>query len=59
VKPFLAQYELIKKIVTQVKDEENNLNTLTSILLQVVNCEPLQLTSQYADACFGQAMNKI
>ncbi len=40
------------------KDNGSNLNTLASALLQVVNCEPFQLTSPYVDACFGHALNK-
>jgi hypothetical protein len=34
------------------------LNILASSLLQVVDCEPLQLISPYASACFGHAMSK-
>ncbi len=41
-----------------MKDKGSNLNTLALALLQGVNCEPLQLTSPYASACFGHAMNK-
>jgi hypothetical protein len=40
------------------KDKGSNLNTLASTLLQVVNCEPFQLTSPYVDACFGHVMSK-
>ncbi len=41
-----------------MKDKGSNLNTLALALLQRVNCEPLQLTSPYASACFRHAMNK-
>jgi hypothetical protein len=41
-----------------VKNKGSNLNTLALALLQRINCEPLQLTSPYASACFGHAMNK-
>jgi hypothetical protein len=37
VKPLLAQYQFIKKIIAYVKDERSNLNTLASTFLQVVN----------------------
>jgi hypothetical protein len=59
VKPLLAQYQLIKKIVAYMKDEGSNLNILASTFLQVVNYELLQLTSQYTcmfQACHEQNM---
>jgi len=58
VKPLLAQYKFIKKIITYMKDEGNNLNTLASTFLQVVNYELLQLTSPYVGACFGHTVSK-
>ncbi len=40
---LFTQYQLTKKILTYVKEEGNNLNILASALLQMVDCEPLQL----------------
>jgi hypothetical protein len=41
VKPLLAKFQLTHKIVTYLKDEGSNLNTLVATLSIIVSCEPL------------------
>ncbi len=43
VKVFLVKFNLTNKVITYVKDEGANLNSLTIALTFVVSCEPLQL----------------
>ncbi len=41
VKPLFAKFQLTHKIVTYLKDEGSNLNTLVVALSTIVSCEPL------------------
>ncbi len=44
---LLDAYGLRNKIMTYVKDEGSNLNTLTSVLKCVVKCENLSLEESF------------
>jgi hypothetical protein len=41
------------------KDEGINLNFLTTTLIYIVPCKPLQLPQPFANICFGQVMSKV
>ncbi len=41
LKDLLAQYELLDKVITYVKDEGANLNTLATTLTNIVSYVPL------------------
>jgi hypothetical protein len=48
----------MKKIVAYVKDEGANLNTMTTYLKFVVNCEILGMEENFQGTCFGHAFSK-
>jgi hypothetical protein len=54
----LTTYGLNVKILAYVKDEGNNLNTMTSALTFVVPYELLGLTMPFIGSCWGHAMFK-
>ncbi len=58
LKDLLVQYELLDKVITYVKDEGANLNTLTTTLTNIVSYVPLQLSQPYAAICYGHVMSK-
>ncbi len=58
VKPLFAKFKFTHKIITHVKDEGSNLNTLVATLFTIVFCEPLQLETPFIGVCFGHAMCK-
>lgn len=58
VKPFLAQFKLINKILTYVENESLNLNTLVFAPSIVFSCESLQLDTPFIGTCFGHVMSK-
>jgi hypothetical protein len=55
---LLESFVLFDKIITYVKDEGSNLNTLTNALKSKVSCFPLQLLTPFVGSCFGHAMLK-
>ncbi len=55
---FLDTYGLRKKIITYVKDEGSNLNSMTIALKLVMNCETLELEECYQGNCIGRAFFK-
>ncbi len=57
VKVLLDFFGLLDKIITYVKDEGSNLNTLTNALTSVVSYFPLQLACPFVGSCFGHAMS--
>jgi hypothetical protein len=57
VKSLLDSFGLLDKVMTYIKHETFNLNTLTSILTFVVSCY-LQLTCPFG-SCFGHATSKV
>ncbi len=55
---LLDAYGLRNKIITYVKDEGSNLNTLTNALKFVVKCETLGLEESFYGTCFGHFFPK-
>ncbi len=55
---FLDVYGLRNKIITYVKDEGPNLNTLTNALKSVVKFETLGLEESFQGTCFGHFFPK-
>jgi len=55
---LLNEYDLMKKIVAYVKDEGENLNAMTIVLIFVVNCEVLGMEESFQGTCFGHALSK-
>jgi len=58
LKDWFAQYELFNKVITYIKDEGANLNTLLTKLTSIVSCVPLQLPQPYITICYGHATPK-
>jgi hypothetical protein len=58
LKDLFARYKFLDKVITYVKDEGANLNTLTTTLTSIVSCSPLSLPQAYATSCYGHAMSK-
>jgi hypothetical protein len=54
---LLDSFGLLDKVITYVKDEGFNLNTLTNALTSVVFYSPLQLACPFVGLCFGHAMS--
>jgi hypothetical protein len=46
------------KIITYVKHEGSNLNTLTNVLNFVVKCENFGLEESFQGTCFGHIFSK-
>jgi len=57
-KDLLAQYNLLDKIITYVKNESTNLNTLTTTLISIISYVFILLPQPYAFSCYGHAMSK-
>jgi hypothetical protein len=51
VKILLDSFGLLNKVITYVKNESSNLNTLTNALKYVVSCSSLQLSTPSARPC--------
>jgi len=58
VKSLIVEFNLTNKIITYVKDEGGNSNTLIVALTSIVNCDWLQLDTPYLRTCFGHVMSK-
>jgi hypothetical protein len=58
MKPLLAKFQLMDKVITYVKDESSNLNTLVVTLFSIVTYAPLQLEDPLASFCYGHVMSK-
>jgi len=58
VKVFLNSIGLFDKVITYVKDEGSNLNTLTNALTNVVYYSPLQLACRFVGSCSRHVMFK-
>ncbi len=43
MKVLLVEFNLTSKVIAYVKDEEANLNSLTTTFISIVSCELLQL----------------
>jgi hypothetical protein len=55
---LLDAYGLRNKIITYVKDEGSNVNTLINALKFVVKCETLGLDESFQGTCFGHVFPK-
>ncbi len=55
---LLDAYGLRNKIITYVKDEGSNLNTLTNALKSIIKCETLGLEESFQGTCFGHVFSK-
>jgi hypothetical protein len=58
VKSLVVEFNLTNKIITYVKDEGINLNTLAVALTSVVSSDSLQLDTPYPRTCFAHVMSK-
>jgi hypothetical protein len=58
MKYFLAEYQLISKIIICVNDENTKLNTFAFTFASVVFCTPLQLVAPFSGTYFGHVMFK-
>jgi hypothetical protein len=58
VNEMLTTYGLNVRILTHVKDESNNLKTMTSVLTFSFFCELLGLTTPFIRSYWGYAMSK-
>ncbi len=55
---LLDSYALRRKIITYVKDEGSNLNTMSTTLKSIVSCDILGLEESFQGTCFGHAFSK-
>jgi hypothetical protein len=55
---LLVEYQFTNKIISYIKDEGTNLNTLVVALTSIVSCAPLQLVSPFNGTYFGHVMFK-
>jgi hypothetical protein len=56
---LLDSFGLLDKIITYIKNEGFNLNTLISVLTSVVSCFALYLACPFVRSYFGHAMSKV
>jgi len=57
VKDLLSSYNLVKNLIIYVKDEGDNLSTLTQALILIVSYGLLGLTIPWHGLCFGHAFS--
>ncbi len=55
---LLDAYDLRHKIITYVKGEGSNSNTLANPLKSIVECEILGLVESFQGTCFGHAFSR-
>jgi hypothetical protein len=58
VNEVLTTYGLNVKILAYVKDERNNISTMTIVVTFVVSCELLKFTTPFIGSCWWHAMSK-
>jgi hypothetical protein len=58
VNDVFTKYGLNIRIITYVKDEGGNLNTMTNALTSIVSCETLGLQTPLVGSCWGHAMSE-
>ncbi len=58
VNEVLTTYGLNAKILACVNDESNNISTMTSILISIVSCQVLGLTTPSIRSCWCHIMSK-
>ncbi len=56
---LLGKYDLRKKIIVYVKNEGDNLNTMTITLKSTISCDVLGLTQKNQGSYFGHAFSKV
>jgi hypothetical protein len=55
---FLDEYGFKNKIITHVKNEGLNLNTMTSAFKFFMKCKALGLEENFQGTCFGHVVSK-
>ncbi len=58
VTKLFIQYGLKNKIITYVKDEGSNINTMTIVLKTIIKCEILNSDESFQGAYFGHVFPK-
>ncbi len=58
VKELLSLYNLMDKLITYVKDKDDNLSTLAQALISVVNYGLLALVVPWQGSCFDHVLNE-
>jgi hypothetical protein len=58
VNDMLAKNGLITQVIAYVKGKRGNFSAMTTILIFVVSCQALRLTTHFVGACWGHAMSK-
>jgi hypothetical protein len=58
VKNLQSLYNLLNKLITYVKDDNDNLSTLAQALISLFSCGPLGLTTPWQGSCFGHTFSK-
>jgi hypothetical protein len=58
VNDVLEKYGFKFQIITYIKDEGGNLNTMTNALISTISCEILSLQTPFVGSCWGHAMSK-
>jgi hypothetical protein len=58
VNDVFAKHGLNTHVLAYVKDEGNNLATMTSTITFVVSCEVLGLSTPFVGSCWGHVMFK-
>jgi hypothetical protein len=53
-----VKHEFNAQVIAYVKDERVNISTKTTILISIISCEVLGLTTPFVGACWGHAMSK-
>jgi hypothetical protein len=55
---LLDAYGLRNKIITYVKDESSNLNTMINVFKSIGKCENSSLKENFQGTCFGHDFSK-
>jgi hypothetical protein len=55
---LLDAYGLRNKIITYVKDESSNLNTMTNVFKSIGKCGNSSLEENFQGTCFGHDFSK-
>jgi hypothetical protein len=55
---LLDAYGLRNKIITYVKDESSNLNTMTNVFKSIEKCENSSLKENFQGTCLGHDFSK-
>ncbi len=56
---LLEKFGPIHCVLTFVKNDNNNLGSMVTILQSIIDCEPLMMSQVYEGTCFGHVMSKV